>query len=375
MPIDPQGFHALIRGERGGCTATSARAALAVASGLFGAVAGLRRKAYDVGALKAHRAGVPVISVGNLTVGGTGKTPLVIHLARELIDRGERVAVLARGYGAPRDGDLNDELRQVQEEVPEAILFPGKDRVARSRDATDAGATVLLLDDGFQHRRLARDVDIVILDATEPWGAPPRRLLPRGLLREPPSALQRADVVVFSRVELVGRAELGQLEAEVSRLGFYGSIARMPLHPTQVVHLATPSAKGFRGTAPISLRGVPVLAACGIGNPNAFGATLASLGAQTSQLVALPDHHAYTDHDVKALEDLAERRALKTVVVTFKDAVKLRDLLAGPRRVTWVALGIEARLEPATAVDDMLERARFRAAEAKRTKENGGNTF
>jgi tetraacyldisaccharide 4'-kinase len=107
-----------------------------------------------------------------------------------------------------------------------------------------------------------------------------------------------------------------------------------------------------------------VLAACGIGNPSAFGATLASLGARTSQLIALPDHHHYTLRDVDALESLAERRALQTIVVTIKDAVKLRALLEGRRRVTWVALGIEARLDPAGLVDDMLERARSRAARA-----------
>ena len=143
------------------------------------------------------------------------------------------VAVLARGYGAARDGELNDELRQVQDEVPDALLFPGRDRVARARLATDAGATLLLLDDGFQHRRLARDVDVVILDATEPWGAPAGKLLPRGLLREPPLALRRADVVVFSRVELVGRAELGQLEGQVARHGFLGTVARRSPKSTQ----------------------------------------------------------------------------------------------------------------------------------------------
>jgi tetraacyldisaccharide 4'-kinase len=313
---------------------------------------------YAVGVLRVSRTTIPVLSVGNLTVGGTGKTPLVIHLAKELGARGETVAVLARGYGAERDGDLNDEMRQIQADVPDALLFPGRDRVARAADAVAAGATVIVLDDGFQHRRLGRDVDIVAIDATEPWGAPPHKMLPRGLLREPPAAVRRADVVVLSRIELVARKRLEEIERELADFGFTGPVLRMRLHPSRLETLAVADWAEAPGEAPEELAGKGVIAACGIGNPKAFGATLASLGARMSQLHGLPDHHAYSLEDVEHLEKLASDRAVDTIVVTSKDAVKLRALLDGPRRVTWLALGVEARLEPASAVDDLLQRAK-----------------
>jgi tetraacyldisaccharide 4'-kinase len=363
LAIDTQSFHALIRGEQQGCVPGLARGILGVASLAFGAGAGLRRFAYDVGALRAHRAGVPVVSVGNLTAGGTGKTPLVIHLARELLARGEAVAVLARGYGAERDGELNDELRQIQADVPDVKLFPGRDRVARAGEAVAAGATVLLLDDGFQHRRLARDVDIVVLDATEPWGAPPHRLLPRGLLREPARAVVRADLVVLSRAELASRARLEELEAELRAVGFDGPVLRMSVVPSQLEALAVAEGEEAPGSEPRALSGKGVIAACGIGNPKAFGATLAFQGARMSQLVALPDHYAYTEADVVHLEGLAAERAVGTVVVTAKDAVKLRPLLGGSRAVTWVSLGVEARLEPPSAIDEL--HTRVAALQAK----------
>ena len=329
-----------------------------MASGAFRAGVAARRIAYGLGLLRVSRTSIPVISVGNLTAGGTGKTPLVIYLAKELIARGERVAVLARGFGAKRDGDLNDELRQIQTDVPEALLFPGRDRVARAAEAVAAGATVIVLDDGFQHRRLGRDVDIVAIDATEPWGAPPHDLLPRGLLREPAQAVSRADVVVLSRIELVDRARIQKIEDELAGFGFGGTVLRMRIQPSHVEALAVADGADAPGTSPEGLSGRGIIAACGIGNPKAFGTTMATLGARMSQLVPFPDHHEYEACDVDYLEELAGERAVNTIVVTVKDAVKLRALLNAPRRVTWLALGVEAQLEPASAVDQLLERAK-----------------
>ncbi len=327
---------------------------LSVASVGFRMGSAMWHRAYDAGLKKAQRVTTPVVSVGNLTVGGTGKTPLVIHLAKVLAARGETVAVLARGYGAKRDGDLNDELRVVQAEAPDALLFPGADRVVRAGEAIGAGATVLLLDDGFQHRRLARDLDIVILDATEPWGCPPGALLPRGLLREPPRALSRAHALVVSRVELVGAADIVTIEEQARGFGFKGPVLKMSTRATKLSLLALADGAENPGESIEQLDGLSLVAACGIGNPNAFGATLASLAARTTQLVARPDHHAYIPWDIKHLEDLAKRRAVKRIVVTEKDAVKLRGLLDGPRPVTWQALGIEASVDPAQELDGLL---------------------
>jgi tetraacyldisaccharide 4'-kinase len=345
--IETSGYLALIRGERRGLLASLARGFLWLCSWLFCLIAWLRGKLYDWGLLRQHSAGAKVISVGNLTTGGTGKTPLVIALCRELMERGESVAVLARGYGAPADGELNDELRMIESALPGVALHPGKDRVARAREAVEAGATCLVLDDGFQHRRLARDLDVVLLDATDPWGT--GHLLPRGLLREPRRALARGDVLVLSRAELKGGAELAALEEAARSAGFSGPTLRMFVQPAHLERL-------HPDPAPLELSelsGQGVLLACGIGNPNAFAATVATLGARTSQLFPFPDHHAYDVEDVYALEELASRRAVRHVLITSKDAVKLRPLLADAE-LTWLCLGIEARLEPDDAMQQLL---------------------
>jgi len=302
---------------------------------------------------------LPTLSVGNLTAGGTGKTPLVIHLARALAARGERPGVLARGYGAPRDGELNDELRLVAAEVPEAVLAPGRDRVARAAEARDRGATFLLLDDGFQHRRLARHADVVLLDATEPWG-PGAALLPRGLLREPPGALRRADAVVLSRAEQAAPEALARLEAAVRALGFAGPVVRLLVAPRAL----RPLPEGPAGP-PAALAGRAVWAACGIGNPAAFRRTLADLGADVRGLSALDDHHAWTGADVERVTGAARAAGAGLVVVTTKDGVKLRAPLAGaPPPLPWAELAVAAALDPEEATDTMIRLAQAPGADA-----------
>lgn len=350
-------YMALIRGERKGPVAALLRGGLSVAALGFRLGGAARAAAYDGGLFAAHRAALPVISVGNLTAGGTGKTPLVIHLARTLLARGHRPAVLARGYGAARDGELNDELRLIAREVPEALLAPGSDRVARAQEAAGRGATVLVLDDGFQHRRLHRDADVVLLDATDPWG--PGGLLPRGLLRELPAALARAHVVVLSRIELVDAAARARLEAEVRATGFAGPIVAMRMAPRALEPLPPPTATDAdrRTRAPASLAGQSVVAACGIGNPTAFARTLGVLGARVLHLEALPDHHAYGAADVARVEELAAKTGAGLVVTTAKDAVKLEALVSPRAPVPWATLTIAAELDPPAALDDILGRA------------------
>src|SRR5262245_17167980 len=198
--IDPEAFLRLVRGQIRGPAAAVARLGLGAVSGLYCLGVSARNAAYDWGWKTAHRAAVPVVSVGNLTLGGTGKTPMVEWVARWFRGRGARVAILSRGYGQAEG--LNDEGRVLEENLPDVPHFQGADRVELARIAVEESESqVLVLDDGFQHRRLARDLDIVLLDALEPFGL--GRLFPRGLLREPVSSLRRAGLVVLSRADLV----------------------------------------------------------------------------------------------------------------------------------------------------------------------------
>ncbi|MDR3633688.1 MAG: tetraacyldisaccharide 4'-kinase, partial [Isosphaeraceae bacterium] len=198
--MDEAAFLRLIRGEAKGFLAALARAGLSLASWPYGAGVALRSLAFDHGWKAAQRVAVPVVAIGNLTVGGTGKTPMVEWVARWYRQKGVRVAILSRGYGQTKG--LNDEGRVLEENLPEVPHLQDGDRVRLAQIAVEElEAELLVLDDGFQHRHLGRDLDIVLLDALEPFGL--GRLLPRGLLREPVRSLRRAGVVVLSRADLV----------------------------------------------------------------------------------------------------------------------------------------------------------------------------
>jgi tetraacyldisaccharide 4'-kinase len=174
----------------------------------FGLAAGLRRGLYDRGWLPQEHLDVPVVSVGNLSAGGTGKTPCVRWLAEACLARGRRPGIVSRGYAAPADGP-NEETRMLARALPDVLAIESVDRAAGGRALVERGADLVLLDDGFQHRRLQRELDVVLIDATRPWGLPAPRpgaapvcaLLPRGLLREPPRALARADALVVTRCD------------------------------------------------------------------------------------------------------------------------------------------------------------------------------
>lgn len=329
--IDRAAYLSIIRGERRGLLAALLRGGLRAASWTFAIGVAARSGLYRAGLLGETRAALPVISIGNLTAGGTGKTPLTIALARRLVEKGEKPAVLARGYGAERDGELNEELELVKRAVPQARVYAGADRVASAERAASEGATVILLDDGFQHRRLARDLDVVVIDATDPWGE--GFLLPRGLLREPISAASRADAIVLSRVEQAPdkvasiRSELGAVTE--------APIASMRFEPANL------RALGGEAVPLERLRGANVVLLSAIGNPRAFQRTVESLGAKVAFTVAHPDHHRFTTEEIAVALRAARETGSLAVLTTEKDAVKI-PVTEG----VW-SLGVEARLEEA----------------------------
>ena len=207
-------FLRLVRGETRGALASASRVALGGASSLYGLAVGSRNLAFYLGWKASHRASVPVVSVGNLTLGGTGKTPMVEWIARWYRARGVRVAILSRGYG--QSGEMNDEGRVLEENLPDVPHLQGADRVdLAGRAVEELESELLVLDDGFQHRRLARDLDVVLLDALDPFGL--GRMFPRGLLREPARSLRRAGVVVLSRADLVDRSTRVAIRARAEK--------------------------------------------------------------------------------------------------------------------------------------------------------------
>jgi tetraacyldisaccharide 4'-kinase len=337
----------LIRGESRGLAAALARAALSTAMVGYRAAVALRNRGYDRGWLAVHRAGVPVVSVGNLTVGGTGKTPMVEWVARWFRRHEKRVVILSRGYRQVHG--LNDEGRVLEENLPDVPHLQDRDRVRSARIAVEElEAEVLVLDDGFQHRRLARDLDVVLIDALEPFGL--GRLLPRGLLREPVASLRRADLVVLSRADLISSDERDAIRSSVGG----GSVPRsVPIRWVEARH--TPlDLVDSEGASHLleGLSGRTVAAFCGIGNPEGFRRTLLPLCGSLIDFRVFPDHHDYTAADVESLAAWARGLAADLVLTTQKDLVKLRTAQLGPAPLRALRIGLEI-----VAGEDVMEDA------------------
>lgn len=265
---------------------------------------------------------MPVLSIGNLSAGGTGKTPLSIWLVRELSRRGFRPGLLSRGYRS-LDEQGNDEARLFAQACPGVVHIEDRKRARGARALVSRGVNVILLDDGFQHRRLARSQDWVLVDALRPWGLPRdpgtgssvRALLPRGLLREPLSSLRRADALLITRSDQVPPEWLVGLERELETAA--PGLARI-----HCVH--RPRALFDQQGREISLevlRGLEVRLSSAIGNPQAFEQTVTGLGARVREHRIFADHHAYTPGEARELSADA-----LPLIVTDKDAVKLVPL-------------------------------------------------
>ena len=296
---------------------------LALPAALYGAVMRLRNRRFDRPGV-ARKAALPVISVGNLTVGGTGKTPTVAWLARRLLAEGRRPAVVSRGYGgragrgpltvAAGDGPqvapelCGDEPWWLARQVSGLRVVVGSDRIAGAAAARRLDADVVLLDDGFQHRRLARDLDIVLLDAAVPFGN--GRLLPAGPLRESPTALGRADLLLATRVE--PGADVAGLAALATRYA-----PGVPLLLARHRPLAFVDLDGTAVTLPPR-----VAAFCGIARPESFRRSLVEAGVELARFFAFPDHHAYSASQLDTLVGAA-REAGVPLVTTEKDLARI----------------------------------------------------
>ncbi len=312
---------------------------------VYGAAARLRAWMYVNGWLKQERLKGIVISVGNMTVGGTGKTPMVIWLADKFLAEGKSVAVLSRGYRG--SGGTSDEIELMKRRLCGRVLFGvGKNRLAEGRRLEANGVDIFLLDDGFQHLPLARDVDIVLVDSTRPLHE--EFVLPAGRLREPHAAIERAHMVVFTRTE-PSKSTADAIQK----------------FPQFAIYPSTTKLLGFRrhgGADSESFRTLghdPVFAFCGIGNPEAFWGDLERWGLKVVGRKAFRDHHLYTQREVQALEKEAELAGAAALVTTEKDAQNLdvKSLPGMPVHIAVIALEIP---DEARFLRDLQERLRPR---------------
>jgi tetraacyldisaccharide 4'-kinase len=279
-------------------------------SWIYGLVVRSKALLYTTGIIPPKRLKGQVISVGNLTVGGTGKTPMVLWLAEQFLADGKRVAILSRGYRGSHG--TSDEIELLKKRLGDRVRFGvGADRFAAGQMIEqERPVDIFLLDDGYQHLALARDVNILLIDSSRPL----RRefLLPAGRLREPMSAMSRADLAVFTRMQ-----------------GTPSVVSAMPNFPSLPIFPAGTRLSGLRrvGTAtkalPVSDLPQPVVAFCGIGNPGAFFSDLDRWGVAVAAKASFPDHHSYTSDDARRLGELARTSNAKAFVTTEKDVQNL----------------------------------------------------
>ena len=298
---------------------------------LYGAVTRTRLSLYRRGTFQTTKLDRPVISIGNITTGGTGKTPLVEWVARTIAAHGKKVCILTRGYGR-KDPHLQvivsdgyDVLASPAEAGDEPYLLATKltgqaavissaDRIAAGQEAIkDFGTECFVLDDGFQHLRLARDLNIVTIDATNPWGG--GSLLPYGRLREKPEGLSRADCVVITRCDQVGSVDA--LREEIRRFAGECPIFTSQMRPVRVSSLQNPSET--------LVPPARVAAFCAIGNPYSFFENLRQLGFDLAVQKSFSDHHVYSQDEIEALIQAAKDAGATNLITTAKDAVKLRS--------------------------------------------------
>jgi len=307
-----------IMGGGGGLGASVLRGGLLCAAGPYAAVMRARRWLYRRGILPSSSVDVPVICVGNITTGGTGKTPMVAWIVGYLAEAGKRAAILTRGYKAVEG--VSDEAELLKGLTGADVVVNG-DRVAGAAAAIANGADVLVMDDGYQHCRLRRDLDIVLVDAVNPFGF--GHCLPRGLLREPPSALRHAGAVVVTRSDAVEGESLVRLQDRLRALA-PGASLHTAAH--EAVRLIDPDGMEH---PPDVLTGRKVTAFCGIARPESFFEMLKALGAKVTAALPLGDHVDYTDAVASTVRNIADVSHADVLVTTQKDHVKLANTALG----------------------------------------------
>lgn len=358
-------YHRIIAGRKPGVGAWAVRTVLRPLSWIYEGITSLRNLCFDCGLKQVHRAGVPVISVGNLTTGGTGKTPMVATVIGLLQNVGHQPGIVSRGYGAD-DSGCNDEKRVLEHLCPQVPHVQDPDRVAAAfRITADEPIDVIVLDDGLQHRHLHRDLNLVLIDATNPFGH--GFLLPRGLLRESMTGIRRADCVIITRCDQVAGERLTEIRSRLRHIldGTACSLLQVRFRPTG---LLTEAATSLPLTDIVDQR---VMLVAAIGNPQGFVETCRSAGANIVWTRFFADHYHYTPADLRSMVKEAKAHQAESILTTVKDFVKIRPLLSaagltgGPQIR---ALEISTVFDSAESEQELLALVceRCRSAEANR---------
>lgn len=334
-----QYFLDVIKEERHDFAAFILRKLLFVLSRLYSFVMKKRNRQFDTGVRHMYAAPVPVISIGNITTGGTGKTPMVRYVCEYLQTRKERPVVLSRGYKARdnrhslivSDGTSmlldtatsGDEANLLARSLPQVPVIIGRSREESAKIAVaELEASVLVLDDAFQHRQIRRNLDIVLIDCTIPFGF--GYVLPRGLLREPLEGLRRAQVIVFTKANQIEAKKLAALEQQVKTLAPQAVQAVSVHQPGKAIPLEVWRAK--KNILPHQSMPQRVFAMSGIGNPTSFAKTLTEAGFEMVKMAAYGDHHNFTESDLANAVSAAKDCGAEGIMITEKDAIKLFPL-------------------------------------------------
>ncbi len=307
-------FKSIIEGRRNDADASFWKPLLSLASRLYRTAVEARKSFYDKKVFKSKALQIPVISIGNITWGGVGKTPLTQYISRFYLDQKKTPLILTRGYG-------NDETREFQTKVPEALLGVGKNRFeVASQLLKSQKADAAILDDGFQHYQLARDLDIVVINVLNPFGN--EKLIPRGILREPLEALDRANIVVFNDVNLISRKSFESIRDRVKQLAPRAELIEAQHEP---LYFYWAKSKARMDLNKVS--GKPVTTFSGVGTPRSFQLLLNSLGVKTVRNFEFCDHHPFSEKELQEIQEVKRSSQSEFVITTEKDLLRKEELI------------------------------------------------
>lgn len=311
-----QYFYSLISGERKDWVVALARVVLIPLSWGYGVGVRWMRCGYESGIFAQKKVNIPVISIGNLTMGGSGKTPMAVFLANMLRTRRRKPAIIVRGYKPgifQKIEGIADEQMMMAKALKDVVIVANPDRYAAAKEAVEEDqADVVILDDGFQHWKLKRDLDIVLVDCTNPFGN--GSLIPAGILREPVSSLRKADIIVLTKTD---KGKVYEIRRQIE-MHYPTALVVETVHmPESLTDIYTGKNHGLYRL------NTAVVVFCGIGDPLSFKSTVLSLGADVKEFFPFMDHHAYELKDMQKIKDACVTIGIRTIVTTGKDAVKL----------------------------------------------------